>query len=79
MNSTVSIYPNPTNDKCRITFNDNNLKTISVSDVLGKEVFRVSVKANSYLFNTEKFAEGIYTISIINDGTVASGRLLIKH
>lgn len=80
LSSFINIYPNPSNQKCYLTFNGNHLKTISVSDMLGKEVFRILSAADSYILNTEKFAEGIYTVHLSDDhNQTVAGKLIISH
>ena len=60
--SIVNIYPNPAQGKCFLFFKDNNIKIISVLDEMGREVYTNTIASDSYILNTEKFAEGIYTI-----------------
>ena len=75
----VNLFPNPANHNCLILFKDNLMKTISISNVLGEEVFRTS-GTESYTLNTEKFAEGIYTIQIYDNQKITnSGKLIILH
>ena len=78
--SLVNAYPNPANGKCHLYFNNTHQKIISVSDVMGKEVLRHSTTADSYQMNTEKFAEGIYTIHISDNGISSDTfKLIVNH
>jgi len=80
-NSTlVNLFPNPANQKSMIYFGDNHRRTISVTDILGKEVFRVTSSTESYLLSTEKFVNGIYTIQIKDEkNQIQTGKLIIAH
>jgi uncharacterized repeat protein (TIGR01451 family) len=75
----TNVYPNPSNDKCQLFFTDATEKTISVSDVLGKNVFYGSFASENYNLNTSKFADGVYTIQILQHGKTSSYKLVVSH
>ncbi len=76
----VLLYPNPTDQKCTIYFGDNENRRIVVSDLTGREIFRTASSNGSYLLNTEKFVNGIYTVQIINEKKqFQTGKLIISH
>ena len=78
--STVNIYPNPANQKCNLFFNDNRQRTISISNILGEEILRFSTYTDSYSLQTEKFAEGIYTVQVKEENNkTVTGKLIISH
>lgn len=78
--SLVNVYPNPSNDKCFLSFKDAQKRTLTVNDVLGKEVYKNSILSDSYILNTSKFAEGVYTVRLSDDtNKVDSFKLIITH
>jgi PKD repeat protein len=66
-NETLTIVPNPFEDKLEIVFYDVNVAnatTISVYDVVGRELNQVSsINSKSLIINTARWSEGIYFIS----------------
>ena len=80
LSSTLIMYPNPANQKCNLFFKNNGQKIVSIKDVLGKELFRLSTVADSYVLNTEKYADGIYTIQVTDyNNKIESSKLIISH
>jgi uncharacterized repeat protein (TIGR01451 family) len=78
--SLLSVFPNPANDKCVLSFIDNTAKEITVIDVLGNEVYRKTIASNNFTLSTEKFAVGLYTIRITDENAARSAvKLMITH
>ena len=76
----VNVYPNPSNKSCTISFVDNKSRILSVIDVLGKEVFRSVFESGIYTLSTEILSEGIYTVTITEEGfRPSSKKLVVKH
>ncbi|WP_400079921.1 T9SS type A sorting domain-containing protein [Winogradskyella sp. R77965] len=65
----VTIYPNPANSIIHIKGLTNDVATISVTDMLGRNVLTKSLYTNETL-DVSQLVSGIYSISI--DGTFAS-------
>ncbi|MBK8684687.1 MAG: T9SS type A sorting domain-containing protein [Bacteroidetes bacterium] len=74
----VKLYPNPTHQN--LTIEGDNLKTIRITDLLGREVFRTELQAKQVVIklNCLYYTLGVYlyTIHTIND--TKSGKLLIE-
>ncbi len=74
----VKLYPNPTHQN--LTIEGDNLKTIRITDLLGREVFRTELQAKTSRQQIELpvLHPGVYlyTIHTIND--TKSGKLLIE-
>ena len=67
-NAQFLVYPNPTSGNFMIQFSNEANYTVSIIDVIGKEVFRVS--SNGSLLkqvDLSGFESGIYYINV-NDG-----------
>ncbi len=78
--SLMNIYPNPSNEKCQLFFKDQFSRKIIVTDALGKEVLKSSFHSDSYIVNTSKLPEGIYTIKIIAENrTEGLSKIVVIH
>lgn len=63
--STPIIYPNPTTDFITIQLDDIQQATVSVTNVEGKEIYRLNnIIENSITFSTSELSKGIYFVKI---------------
>ena len=81
---TITIYPSPTNGMLNIGFNNfrENIKTISVTTLLGQLVFFQSLKED-HLKETETIdisgnQKGIYLISVTTHASTMTGKVILK-
>src|SRR5262249_994818 len=65
----LSIYPNPAHSSFTLQLPDENLYSITITDVLGKTVFEQQTVKNQLRVNTEKFGQGNYFINARNNNT----------
>jgi uncharacterized repeat protein (TIGR01451 family) len=80
VSSLLSVYPNPSNDKCHLTFKDNSVRKVVMTDALGKEVFKHTFRLTSLTINTSKFPAGIYSIQVVGDNKIEStSKIVIAH
>ena len=71
-----SVYPNPAYDNCMIRFIDNSVKIVTITDAIGKVLFRAN--ATSILeINTSAYANGMYTIRVESNSVVTNSKLII--
>ncbi len=79
-----NVYPNPTNGIFTIAISNTNSKnlSISVADILGKEVFRLSDINSSAEYkkeiNLEHLATGIYNIKLTIGTDIKTRKLIIR-
>lgn len=74
----IEIFPNPTVDVLSIK-NINNLKSVAIVDITGKEVFKsndVNSEVISIDFST--FASGIYFLNLTNTDNVVTSQKIVK-
>ena len=72
-----SIYPNPTtNGLVNITSKFNEAISVTVFDILGKQVFNRTVTNNT--LNVASLNSGVYILKISQNGNVSTKRLVIK-
>lgn len=64
-NAQVTIYPNPTNDK--VTVVANNIKNVTVVNMLGQKVYESSVNADQIVIDFSQQEAGLYMIRVTTD------------
>jgi len=75
----VSVYPNPTNGIFNVDFY--NAKTIRVLNTLGVVVYEEKVdqiSQGSKTIDLSKFSDGIYMISVANEGGSSNQRIILN-
>lgn len=83
---TVSVYPNPANDKALLVIDAANasLVNVNVYDITGKLVSspvinqNLSIGENSFAVNTSNLNSGVYFISINTNGTKQTVKLVVS-
>ena len=78
LNSTYSIYPNPTHAKEVAVINPNEGTTMSIFDGNGKLLFFSKLKVGNQRVSLEEFPEGLYFVKFVNGGHVKMKRLIIN-
>ena len=74
---TFSIYPNPvSNGYVNVTSTANGAKTVSVYDVLGKQIFNTAISSDT--LNVSELTSGVYIIKISQNGILSTKKLVIK-
>ena len=78
----ISVFPNPATSTVTIKINtpDNQeYKTVTISDALGKELFRkqISVQENALQINVSNWKSGLYLVGVSTPGGVISRTKLI--
>ncbi|WP_179344211.1 T9SS type A sorting domain-containing protein [Winogradskyella ursingii] len=65
-----TVSPNPTNNVWNVRTNNQNITSVAVFDLLGKEVIRIEPNATEANIDASGFADGIYLAKIAsNNGT----------
>ncbi len=74
--ASVNVFPNPTTDILNIQFSSTSNLTISVTDVLGKQVFaeRISSQKNIQL-NTSDWSNGVYFLTVKSGEKVSTQKI----
>lgn len=74
----VQIYPNPTQNNLNIQFKENNFKPYELEfyKMNGQKVFKQKYSGNQRI-NLSSFANGVYSIKIIQNGKIQIERLVI--
>jgi hypothetical protein len=75
--SGLNIYPNPvTNGTLYINTKLNAEKDITIYNVLGKEVLNTTTASNAV--NVSKLSAGVYVVKVIENGSTATRKLVIR-
>jgi len=75
--SGLNVYPNPVIDGIlKITSDSSNAKTVSVYDILGKQV--LNSKTSNNTLNVANIKSGVYIIKISEDGKTDTRKLIIQ-
>lgn len=75
--SGLNIYPNPvTNGTLYINTKLNAEKDITIYNVLGKEVLNITTASNAV--NVSKLSAGVYVVKVIENGSTATRKLVIR-
>ncbi|QQR96640.1 MAG: T9SS type A sorting domain-containing protein [Bacteroidota bacterium] len=77
----VNVYPNPANSHLIIDTDDANglKKQITLTDLSGRIIHSQNTFSRSTLLNTEKFANGIYLITIAAQSNNITKKIIIRH
>ena len=63
-NYNFKLYPNPTNGNFKLEFNDEVLREVEITDVIGSKVFGPFKISHQKQFNLDQLNEGLYVVSI---------------
>ena len=75
--SGLNIYPNPvTNGNLYISSDSNEIKAVTIFDVLGKQVLKANV--SNQVVNVSHLSKGVYILKIIEAGQTASRKIVIN-
>jgi len=75
--STFSFYPNPTNNVINIS-SEQDIKTISLFNLLGQEVVSRSINAKQYTLNVENLSKGTYLMKVVSENTAEFQKVVVQ-
>ena len=79
----TGIFPNPANDMVSVYFGEvNGSVNLILTNAIGEVVLteNMNLSSNSqFTIPTSKFAQGIYTLTVKNDGAVVNKQIVIQH
>lgn len=76
--SNISVYPNPFSDRINLVLPEEvkGNYTFSVTDLTGRTVYTNTQSDKSFSWNTSFLSEGVYIISIENNGTITAKKMI---
>ena len=78
INSSINIYPNPTNGIIAITNSTNAEGKITISNVIGQNLSTVKLNSSITEINLSNFGKGVYFISINIENTIVVKKVIVK-
>ncbi|MGB0883038.1 MAG: T9SS type A sorting domain-containing protein [Vicingaceae bacterium] len=76
--NSFQLYPNPTTEKVNLIFKENKKKTISIINLLGKEVFKTESNEFNSQLDISDYPKGIYFIKVESEGKSSSQKIIIQ-
>ncbi|MDB5282467.1 MAG: hypothetical protein JWO06_1542 [Bacteroidota bacterium] len=77
---SFNIFPNPASSNITISLNENiSGGELTITDVAGRRITSQQLSAGSIQLSTEKFATGLYFVTVESAGQVVTQKLVISH
>jgi len=81
--NSISVYPNPADDKINIEFKDFSMQKecyVKILDEMGREVFAQKMKDSEFSMNMSGNSAGLYTVKVVDgDGnTMGVKRIVLR-
>ena len=76
--TTVSLYPNPSNELINISFDEDQLSKLELYDVTGKLLFKKDLNTNTYALNIANYPSGTYLVKVYNQNNASLNKKIIK-
>ena len=76
--TTVSLYPNPSNELINISFDEDQLSKLELYDITGKLLFKKELNTNTYALNIANYPSGTYLVKVFNQNNVSVNKKIIK-
>jgi len=74
----ISIYPNPSTGIFKVQLNKiNSLNRLSVTNILGKEIFSISGCHKEVMFDLREYGKGIYILRLVSENDIFTSRIFI--
>ena len=76
--TTVSLYPNPSNELINISFDEDQLSKLELYDITGKLLFKKELNTNTYALNIANYPSGTYLVKVYNQNNASLNKKIIK-
>ena len=80
--SSVSIFPNPTNSTITIQLHSNNIETelnhIKLFDVFGREILSQLLSGRSYVMDVSLYSKGVYFVEVKDETNIYYNKIIIQ-
>lgn len=75
---TILLYPNPVKEVLYVNMNSGKTYSLSLINIIGKEVFSKTNLKGESTFNVESFKEGVYFVKIKTETSQTVKKIIIK-
>lgn len=72
----VSVYPNPFNDQIVITLDNKLSSVVTITDIIGKEVFSDKYNQNVITLDVKTLSSGQYIVTVSNTNSVMTKKMV---
>lgn len=76
---TIQVAPNPVDNQLTIQSNNSKIKTVKLSDLVGKTVFSGQVLDNVLKIDTSSLPNGVYILSLTDGINHLSKKIIVQH
>lgn len=74
----IRIYPNPTKEKITISWSENLETNIELFDLQGRKIASKQIYSSETEFKLSEFSDGVYLISVQNEGKKIIHKIILK-
>ena len=78
-NNGLNIYPNPTNSNFTIASDNSTIKSITIYDIVGREIVYESLNKKSTLISLAGYSSGLYFIKVVNENGEVFTKKIVKE
>ena len=75
----VNIYPNPTDGRFVVEFNEETTGTIQVINILGEELISVPIQTSKTDFDLSNMNKGVYFVRITSNGVSNTEKIIVGN
>lgn len=74
----MTLYPNPTDGKINIAFEDQQSFDYTVYDIVGQAVMQGQSRGGSAQVDLSRFQKGVYFIALVRDGNIRIEKVILR-
>ena len=77
--TTVTLYPNPSKDVLKIHLEEDQMEKIELYNVTGKLIFKTILNSNTFILNTSNYPSGTYLMKVFSQNHGSINTKFIKE
>ncbi|MFH1005294.1 MAG: PKD domain-containing protein [Bacteroidota bacterium] len=77
--SVNSIFPNPSNEMVEVSLSQVVQGELTITDMMGREVYRAKINSNNMRVNVSSLAVGCYNLSIVSEAKTIHNKIMIAR
>lgn len=78
ISTSFQLYPNPTSEKINLIFKAKEKRTVTLLDLMGKEVFTTNTNTANLQLDVSNYPKGIYFIKVTTDTESSSQKIIVQ-
>lgn len=79
LETTVTLYPNPSKDVLKIHLEEDQMEKIELYNVTGKLIFKTILNSNTFILNTSNYPSGTYLMKVFSQNHGSINTKFIKE